>query len=171
VRVTAVVGNPRVQSRTRAVAEYVARAVAAVGGAPDAEPTVVELAELGGDLFDWQSERVAAVVATVLESDLVVVASPTYKASYTGLLKAFLDRFGHDSLAGTVGVPLMVGGTPEHALAPEVHLRPVLVEIGLSQPTRALFVLESTVDQLDEVVGAWLDAGARDALAKALAGS
>ena len=35
----------------------------------------------------------ADLVARVGEADLVVVASPTYKGTYTGLLKLFLDRF------------------------------------------------------------------------------
>ena len=58
-----------------------------------------------------------------------MVASPTYKATYTGLLKLFLDRFATDGLRG-VAVPLMLGAGPGHALAPELTLRPVLTEIG-----------------------------------------
>lgn len=53
-------------------------------------------------------------------------------------------------------VPLMVGAGPQHALAVEVHLRPVLVELGATLPTRGLYVLESQLDDLDAVVGAWL---------------
>ena len=39
----------------------------------------------------------------------MVVASPTYKATYAGLLKLFLDRLGGESLAGVTAVPLMLG--------------------------------------------------------------
>jgi len=69
-------------------------------------------------------------------SDLVVVASPTYKATYTGILKSFFDRYNSDALVGTVSIPVMTGAAPIHALAPEVHLRPLLVELGSSTPTR-----------------------------------
>ena len=64
---------------------------------------------------------------------------PTYKATYTGLLKLFLDRFATDGLRG-VAVPLMLGAGPAHALAPELTLRPVLTEIG-GTTVRGLYVV------------------------------
>ena len=77
-------------------------------------------------------------------ADLVVVASPTYKATYTGLLKLFLDRFSTDGLRG-VAVPLMLGAGPAHALAPELALRPLLAEIG-GTTVRGHYVLDSSYD-------------------------
>jgi FMN reductase len=93
----------------------------------------------------------------VLDSDLVVFASPVYKASFTGLLKAFLDQFNRDELAALATVPLMVGASPAHSLAVESQLRPVLVEIGACCPTRGLYVLESAVAELDlsDWLGTW----------------
>ena len=80
-------------------------------------------------------------------ADLVVVASPTYKATYTGLLKLFLDQFG----------------AAEHALAGEHTLKPVLSEIGCSCPTPALFLLDSAWDS-GPVLDTWVER-ARDVLA------
>ncbi len=116
---------------------------------------MVELADVAPRLFDWGDPEVIDLNASVAGADVVVTASPTYKATYTGLLKAFLDRYGNDGLAGVTAVPVMVGAAPIHALAPEVHLRPLLVELGASVPSRALYVLESQLDDLDAVVGAW----------------
>ncbi len=90
----------------------------------------------------------------------LVVASPTYKAAYTGLLKLFLDQFDRDELAGIPTVALMTGGSPPHALAVEVHLRPVLVEIGASLPTRGLFFAGAEVDDPAPVIETWLAAAA-----------
>jgi FMN reductase len=84
----------------------------------------------------------------------VVVASPTYKATYTGLLKAFLDRFPHQGLGGVTAVPLMLGGSPAHTLAIEHGLRPLLVELGASVPTGGLYVLDSEHDR-PEPYDAW----------------
>ena len=171
MRVTVVVGNPKPLSRTRLVGEEVARqAIAAAGYTGPVELQVVELGELAGELFDFASPRVKAVVAQVSASDLVVVASPTYKATYTGLLKAFLDWMGQTALAGAVAVPVMVGGNPVHALAPEVFLRPLLVEVGAMTPPRGLFMLEGDLDRLDEVVAGWAD-GAGEALRRTLGGA
>lgn len=69
----------------------------------------------------------------------------------------FLDRFGAGSLQGVVAIPLLVGGAPGHALAVEVHLRPLLVELGASCVTPGLFVLESTIGDLDAQLDPWLE--------------
>lgn len=151
-----VVGNPKPQSRTLRVAEAVAdRAAAAVRIDVDNRFTV-DLAELANGLFDWSSAAVNDAVAAVSAADLLVVASPTYKATYTGLLKAFLDWFGTTSLSGVTTVPVMVGAGAAHALAVEVHLRPVLIEIGATLPARGLYVLEQQLDDLDTVIDRWL---------------
>ena len=110
-------------------------------------------------LLDWADAEVAALVAEVGAADLVVVASPTYKATYTGLLKLFLDRFaGRTGLRG-VAVPLMLGAGPAHALAPELTLRPVLTEIGATVPVRGLYVLDSRHDD-PAAYADWLAAAA-----------
>ena len=36
------------------------------------------------------------------------------------------------------------------------HLRPVLIEIGATTPSRGLYVLESELDQIDQVIAEWL---------------
>ena len=151
-----VVGNPKPGSRTRTVAETVAAVAAEAAGMAGADRLTLDLAELGPELFDWSSERVRVAVDAVRHCTLAVVASPTYKASYTGLLKSFLDWFSTTDLQGVVVVPLMVGAGLQHALAVEVHLRPVLVELGAMVPTRGLYVTEGQFGELDAVVAAWL---------------
>ena len=68
------------------------------------------------------------------------------------MLKAFLDRYGSNGLAGVVAVPVMTGGWPGHLLAVEVHLRPVLVELGATVPSRGLYVTEPELADLDAAV-------------------
>ena len=151
-----VVGNPKPRSRTLIVAEAVAGAAAGAAGLVDAERTTIDLADLGPHLFDWSSADVREAVDAIRSSSLAVVASPTYKASYTGLLKSFLDWFSTTDLDGVTVVPVMVGAGLQHALAVEVQLRPVLVELGATLPTRGLYVTEDQLDTLDDVVGGWL---------------
>lgn len=146
-----VVGNPRAGSRTRQAAERVAQKLGA------ASVEVIELSELGADLFDWKSETVAGAVAAVQQADLAIVASPTFKASYTGLLKLFLDRFeGGKGMAGVTAVPLMLGGDMGHSLAPEAYLRPVLSEIGAACPAAALYLVDSTWNE-DPRLDIWIE--------------
>jgi FMN reductase len=150
MNVVVVVGNPKPRSRTRLAAEHVAERLT---GAPPA--ACVELVELGPALLSWGDPAVDAAKATVLESSLVVFASPTFKATYTGLLKLFLDQFGAGEMPGTPAVALMLGATERHALAGEHTLKPVLSEIGCSCPAPALFLLESDWDT-SPTLEAWL---------------
>ena len=150
-RTVLVVGNPRPASRTRASGERV------VAGLSGSEPDlVVELADLGAELLDWTSERVTALVEAVAAAELVVVASPTYKTAYTGLLKLFLDRFAIGQVTGVV-VPLMLVAAPQHALAPELVLRPVLAEISSGPVLKGLAVHDTAYDEESSYAG-WLEA-------------
>ena len=145
------VGNPKPRSRTYQAAHLVAERLA--GRPPDLS---VDLTDLGGALLDWSDSGVADIVAAVQASDLAIVASPTYKATYTGLLKLFLDRIPGGALAGVTAVPLMLGGHWRHALAADLLLKPVLVELGATCPTRGLFLPESEYDG-GETLDSWLE--------------
>jgi FMN reductase len=125
MRVTVVVGNPKPKSRTLNGAVLAARKLS--GREPD---VVVDLADLGNGLLEWGNEAVNQVIASLRETDIVIAASPTYKATYTGLLKLFLDQIPPNGLKGMIGLPLMLGAGPAHAMAPELLLKPVLVELG-----------------------------------------
>jgi FMN reductase len=140
-RVAVVVGNPKPASRTLAAATYVARSLTGD------EPTLtVDLATLGAALLDWADPSIASLVDAVGAADLVVVASPTYKGTYTGLLKLFLDRFAGGTGLRGLAVPMLLGAAPHHALAAELTLRPVLTEIGATVPGRGLFVIDRQHD-------------------------
>ncbi|GAA4845602.1 NAD(P)H-dependent oxidoreductase [Luteimicrobium xylanilyticum] len=159
LRVVVLSGNPRAGSRTAATGRAAATAIARVlADVRAAEPRVelVELADLAGEVLAPVHPRADAVRADLARADVVVVATPVYKASYTGLLKAFLDLYRAGDLRDVVAVPLVVSGNPAHALAGEVHLRPLLVELGAVVPTRALTVTEAELADLDTVLERWL---------------
>jgi FMN reductase len=156
MRIAVVTGNPKPASRTHRVALGVARILAAapVSSAP---PLVVDLAEHASALFDPSDAELTRLAAEVAASDVAIFASPTYKAAYTGMLKAFLDRYGGNGLAGTVAVPVMTGGWPGHLLAVEVHLRPVLVELGATVPARGLYVTEPDISAPGAAIAKWAE--------------
>jgi FMN reductase len=170
--VIALSGNPRAGSRTTAAATELARIVGAAVLGADARADVavrtIDLADLAGDIFAPVHPEVDEALAAVRDTRLLIVATPVYKASYTGLLKSFLDLYGPNGLAGVVAVPLVVSGNPAHALAGEVHLRPLLVELGAVVPARSVTVLDSQLAELHDAVDRWLDAGAYAALSTAL---
>ena len=136
--VAVVVGNPKPRSRTLEAAVGLA---SRLGSEPPT--TVIDVVDLGPGLLGWGDPAVQEAVSSVRSSQAVVVASPTYKGTFTGLLKLFLDQFPPGGLAGVVALPVMLGAAWQHALAPEVFLKPVLVELGATCPVRGLYMLDS----------------------------
>lgn len=139
-----VVGNPKPRSRTLQVA---VRTVTELTGRPP--DTTIDLCDFGSSLLDDSSAEVANAVTRVSCAGLAIIASPTYKASYTGLLKLFLDRFAGGSLSDVVAVPLMVAASDLHSMAGEVFMKPVLAELGASMPTPSVFVREDRLNDKD----------------------
>ncbi len=153
--VVVVSGNPRPGSRTLGAAEAAAHRIATVLGIDDV--ATIDLATFAAEILAPEHPAADAAKERLAGATVAVIATPVYKAAYTGLLKSFLDLYGNDGLAGVVAVPLVVSGSPAHALAGEVHLRPVLVELGAVVPARSLTVTEAQLADLDGVIDAWLE--------------
>jgi FMN reductase len=152
--VSVLVGNPKAESRTLQVAEALAQEIAVTVQA-ERGPSI-DLALYAEHIFDWPSDVMAELTETVATSDLVIVASPTYKATYTGLLKSFLDRYPNCGLAGVTAIPVMTGASQMHAMAVDTGLRPLLVELGASVPTRGMYFQMSQMATLEEDVKLWV---------------
>ena len=151
-------GNPQPGSRTATVGRLLGERLAGLAGIDADRVEVIAVSSLGSGLLGWGDESVARAKQLVLGATLVVVATPTYKATYTGLLKLFLDQFAAGELVDVRAVvPLMTGAAPGHSLAVDVHLRPVLVEIGARIPTAGLYIWGDQIDEPDAVLDAWID--------------
>ena len=151
MRIGVVVGNPNPQSRTLAVAERLATKIDA-----SADVFIVDLVDYSQRLFVWPDDELDRLSSDIAACDLLIVASPTYKATYTGLLKAFLDRYPSRGLAGVFAIPLMTLASDAHRIAPDVHLRPLLVELGAVVPTSAVAFLTDLIDQADTILEEWV---------------
>src|SRR5687768_2373070 len=153
--VVTLVGNPRSGSRTREAAVRAAGALAARIG-HDGPREVVDLSALGPLLLaPGASSGVEVALEQVAEAQVLVVASPVYKGSYTGLLKAFLDRLPGGALAGTVAVPVTVAAAPTHRFVADLQLRPVLAELGASLPVPSFVVEERELPDLLPLAERW----------------
>ncbi|WP_263118225.1 NAD(P)H-dependent oxidoreductase [Cellulomonas sp. RIT-PI-Y] len=152
-QVVALTGNPRPGSRTAAAAQATA---AYLGTALDLSPAdPIDLSDLAPELLAPEHPRADRALTAAAHAAVLVVATPVHKASFTGLLKAFLDLYGPRGLAGVVAVPLVIPGDPAHALVGEHHLRPVLVELGAVLPTRSLVITAGQLTALDDHLDAW----------------
>lgn len=154
LEITIVVGNPKAKSRTGRIAEMFA---AQLAGTARANIQTIDLADHIEDLFRWPSDRMAELNERVAKSDLAIFASPTYKATYTGLLKAFLDRYPASGLKGLTAVALMTGADFGHSMAPTVNLVPLLLELGAVVPVRGIYFNTGQLDRVEGVVEAYAE--------------
>lgn len=81
-------------------------------------------------------------------SDVVMIGSPVYQASYTGLLKTFLDTLPQKILAGKIILPLLIGGSLAHLLAMDYALKPVLSALGARHILGGVYAVNSQVTKL-----------------------
>ena len=107
---------------------------------------------------DTRAEPIRRAIEHIQRADLLLVATPIYKAAYSGLLKAFLDLLPQDGLHGKWIWPLATGGSPAHTLALDHSLRPVLDNLGAHQVVPSVYALESQIVLNDGAGTAHFDA-------------
>ncbi len=119
MRLVAVNGADSTSSKTRAL----------VAAAVD---DIIDLCELPADglLGRTADEAVAAAVTKASEADVLVVATPIYRATYTGAVKAFFDRFPMQALQDTAVVLVATAIAPEHFLALDTGGRALIASLG-----------------------------------------
>lgn len=164
VETTLLLGSPRAGSRTGGIAlrlvEELSLALAAEG-VELAAPDIVDLADIGAGLPLRASRSVPLgpeterALGLVRRPGLLLVVSPTFKGTYTGLLKLFLDMLPMDGLAGCVAVGAMTAGWAKHRGAGDQYLRPLLTELGAIAPVPCLSILEDEFEDVPEVVETW----------------
>lgn len=127
LRVVGVSGSLRELSRTTVLVEAI---LERLGERIEVEATVVEVAALAPGLAGAvRRDQVAPDVRRALEqiesADVLVAASPVYRASFTGLFKHLFDFVGQYSLVATPVILAATGGGERHALILEHQLRPL----------------------------------------------
>jgi FMN reductase len=156
MRITILVSNPKTGSRTLAAAATMAAALVEALDRRNAVTKVIDLAHYRDRILDWDDHGITERAARVATSEIVLVASPTYKASDTGILKAFVDRYDQKPWRQSIAVSLMIENSPRHALASDRAMPPLLLEMEAIMPCRGLYVLASDLDRFPGVIADWL---------------
>lgn len=136
--------NIRQPSKTRVVVEHLVGRVSAATGLDSA---VLDFQELGAELGGASSKldaspRVRAALEAVESASAIVVGSPTYKGSYSGLFKHFFDLVDMDSLVNKPVLLSATGGGYRHALMVEHQMRPLFAFFNAMTIPTAIYVSE-----------------------------
>ena len=126
-------------------------------------------------LADFSHPSVAHATAQVARARAIVVATPVYKAAYSGVLKVFLDLLPQTAFKTKHVLPLATGGSPHHMLALDYALRPVLQSLGAAHILPGVYATDAQVVVLPEggyqvvpEIGARLDESVNHLIAEAL---
>ncbi|MFD2924992.1 NADPH-dependent FMN reductase [Halobacillus naozhouensis] len=138
-------GSPSEQSRSEKVLDYLNQLVVEEG----LSTTKISVRSVSPeDLFyaRFDSEAIGEIAETIQQAKGVIVASPVYKASYSGILKALIDLLPQDVLKDTPVLPIMSGGSKSHLLAIEYALKPLLATLK-GQNLKGVYLLDDQIDK------------------------
>jgi len=171
VVVSAGMGTP---SSTRLLADRLAAATVEALG--EAEVVHLELRDLAHELTDhlltgFPARGLADAVAAVREADGLIVVTPVFSASYSGLFKTFFDVLEPGTIDGTPVLVAATAGSARHSLVLDHALRPLFSYLrAVVVPTGVFAATEDFGDRgLDDRVTR--AAGELAALAGALGGA
>ncbi|MCZ4609951.1 FMN reductase [Streptomyces sp. Lzd4kr] len=122
-----------VPSSTRLLGDRLAAAAVRTAAEP-VEVEVVELRDLAVEIAHnftngFPGRQLAAAIDAVTSADGLIVVTPVFSASYSGLFKSFFDVIEKDALAGLPVLIAATGGTARHSLVLEHALRPLFAHL------------------------------------------
>ncbi|MGY5957597.1 NADPH-dependent FMN reductase [Kosakonia sp. BK9b] len=144
MRVVTLAGSPRFPSRSSALLEYAREHLSA----QDIDVCHWHLHNFAPeDLLyaRFDSPALKTLIEQLKEADGLIVATPIYKASFSGALKTLLDLLPERALEGKVVLPLATGGTVAHMLAVDYALKPVLSALKAQEILHGVFADDSQV--------------------------
>ncbi|MBB3021541.1 FMN reductase [Microvirga lupini] len=141
--IVAIVGSPALHSRTRNLVMEIQGRIASEASAA---ARLIDIAELMPHLVVRSREETSAILEGALQAveraDLLLIGTPVYKGSYTGLFKHFIDLVDYKSLAGVPVALLAMGGSDRHALVIDHQLRPLFGFFNAQTLPTGVFVSE-----------------------------
>ncbi|MCM3175105.1 NADPH-dependent FMN reductase [Paenibacillus sp. MER 99-2] len=146
--VVIIAGSPSKRSRLTGLIDYSVSQLSEAGVTVE----VIHVADLPAeDLVQarFDSTFIRDALAVVEAADAVIVATPVYKAAYSGVLKLFLDLIPQEGLRGKVSLPLVIGGSIAHLLAIDYALKPVLTALGGRHILGGVYAVDQGIERLD----------------------
>jgi FMN reductase len=139
-----IAGSPSERSRTAALLDAAGQRLATRGALVE-RLRVRDLSPQALLLADFGHPSVSKAIGQVAQAQVIIVATPVYKAAYSGVLKVFLDLLPQDAFKGKTVLPLATGGSANHMLALDYALRPVLQSLGARHILSGIFATDSQV--------------------------
>jgi FMN reductase len=147
-----IAGSPSEFSRSSALLDSVSLRLAFRGDLKVERLNIRELPAEALLLAQWGHPAIVNALAQVAKARAIVVATPVYKAAYSGVLKVFLDLLPQTALKDKTVLPLATGGSPHHMLALDYALRPVLQSLSARHILPGVYATDSQIPRSTEGV-------------------
>jgi FMN reductase len=139
--IVAISGSPSDNSRSAALLRHVLTRFA--DGAARSEIVLRDLPPAALVRADVDDPAIRRAREQVASARLVLIATPIYKAAYSGLLKIFLDLLPQDGLRGKTVLAVGTGGSAAHLLALDYTLKPVLAALGARHILDTIYAVDA----------------------------
>lgn len=141
-----IAGSPSENSRSGAILAY-AQAILEERLLSTEIVTVRDLPAKDLLLANWDNPTIQASLAQVVEAPAIIIATPVYKASYSGILKSYLDLLPQNVLKDKIVLPIATGGSPGHLLSIDYALKPVLSALGAQHILQGIYATDSQIER------------------------
>jgi len=141
-QVVLISGSPSASAKSNVLLSYIGEGIAKLGfttaqiAVRDFPPQDLLLAKFDSPAFESPKNLVAGALG-------VVVATPVYKAAYSGLLKTFLDILPQSAFRGKTLLPIATGGSPGHMLAIDYSIKPLLSTMAATDVLQGVYAVDA----------------------------
>lgn len=146
--IVTICGSPSPSSRSSAILNY-AKGLSIKSGLNVASISVRDL--LPEDLVycNFNSPKLKELQLLVKQAKAVIISTPVYNSSFSGVLKALLDLMPQYAFSGKTILPIVVGGTLNHLLSIDYAIKPLLSAMGSTHILKGVYIVNSQI-QFDE---------------------
>jgi FMN reductase len=141
-QVTFIAGSPTVDSRSTFVLNYLQKKLDKIG----IYSSFLDIRNFSpSDLVyaRFDSPSIVESIQEIQESDGIIIGTPVYKGTYSGVLKSYLDLLPQDIFVDKVIFPLATGGSLAHLLSIDFSFKPLLANLGAQQIIKGVYLVDS----------------------------
>ncbi|MEM9907158.1 MAG: NADPH-dependent FMN reductase [Cyanobacteria bacterium P01_D01_bin.44] len=146
--ILAIAGSPSRSSRSSAVLAH-SKEVLEAQGLQVETFTMRDIKPEDLVFANFESLDLKRFIDLVEAANGIMIATPVYKATYTGILKALLDLLPQSAFSDKTLLPIATGGTITHLLSLEYSMKPLFAVLGATHIQRGVFIVDAQMQRLE----------------------
>jgi len=151
-KVVILTGSPSASSRLNGLTQYLHGKLSEA----NIDIEVIQVIDLPPEdlvYANFGSSSIVAANEKIATAQAVIIASPVYKASFTGVLKSYIDLLPQKGFEGKLIAPIFIAGTMAHLLSIDYSLKPVLASMGARHFTKNVYTTDQAVTRTQNEQG------------------